>query len=55
MPYEPDYTTLVNLFFELVDSQGGKEIANNEAWKNDTQVLSSKFFQHLVSMTQLEQ
>lgn len=50
MPYEPDYTTLVNLFVELVDSQAGKEIANNEAWKNDAQVLSSKLFQHLVSM-----
>ena len=50
MPYEPDYTTLVNLFFELVDSQGDKEIANNEAWKNDAQVLSIKLFQHLVSM-----
>lgn len=50
MPYEPDYTTLVNLFFELVDSQGDKEIANNEAWKNDARVLSMKLFNHLVSM-----
>ncbi len=49
MPYEPDYTILVNLFVKLVDSQAGKEIADNESWKNDAQVLSSKLFQHLVS------
>ena len=50
---ERDYSTLLSLFIQLVDSQAGRKIPAGDAWLNDAQVLATKLFQHLVSMQSL--
>ena len=50
MNYEPDFTTLLGLFIQLVQSQAGKRIVAEEEWKNDAQVIETKRFGHLASM-----
>lgn len=53
MPYEPDFSMLLDLFVSLIDSQAGKSIGEGQAWKNDAQVLSLKLHHHLFSMRSL--
>lgn len=53
MPYAQDYSTLLNLFIQLVQSQAGKKIDHGDAWQNDAQVLANKLFRHLVAMQTL--
>jgi Family of unknown function (DUF5677) len=48
-----EYTTLLNLFSQLVQSQATKPIADGDEWQNDAQTLSIKLFRHLVSMQTL--
>lgn len=50
---ERDYSTLLGLFIQLVDSQAGRNIPAGDAWLNDAQLLATKLFQHLVSMQSL--
>lgn len=45
-----EYTELLSLFAELVQSQANKPIAEGDEWQNDAQTLSIKLFRHLVSM-----
>ncbi len=53
MTYDADFSTLLDLFIRLVDSQTGRKIEPGDAWLNDAQVLAKKLFQHLVSMQTL--
>lgn len=53
MNHDTDYSTLLDLFIRLVESQAGIEIDNESAWLNDAQVLAIKLFRHLVSMRAL--
>lgn len=53
MSHDADYSTLLDLFIRLVESQAGIEIEDGGAWLNDAQVLSIKLFRHLVSMRAL--
>ncbi|UUZ77851.1 hypothetical protein LP414_13120 [Polaromonas sp. P1(28)-13] len=53
MHYSADYSTLLDLFIRLVQSQAGKRIESGEAWRNDAQTLSVKLFRHLVSIQTL--
>ena len=53
MSYNADYSTLLDLFIQLVQSQAGKKIDSSEEWLNDAQTLSVKLFRHLVSMQML--
>ena len=53
MAYDSDYSTLLDLFVRLVESQAGVEIEEGSAWLNDAQVLATKLFRHLVSMRAL--
>ncbi|MBA2410913.1 MAG: hypothetical protein H0V62_14535 [Gammaproteobacteria bacterium] len=53
IPYEPDFTILLDLFVSLVDSQADKPIDDGQAWQNDSQVLSLKLHRHLFSMRSL--
>ena len=48
-----DYSTLLDLFIRLVESQAGKKIKSGDEWLNDAQVLATKLFRHLVSMQTL--
>ncbi len=50
IPYETEYSALLSLFIELIESQHGKEIEPNNEWLNDAQILSIKLFRHLASM-----
>jgi hypothetical protein len=50
MSYDADYSTLLDLFTRLVQSQVGKKIEPGAEWLNDAQTLSIKLFRHLVSM-----
>jgi len=43
----------MHLFFRLVQSEAGKDIAPEVAWKNDAQVLAVKIFRHLASVQHL--
>lgn len=45
-----DYSTLLDLFMQLVQSQADRKIFAGDAWLNDAQVLARKLFGHLVSM-----
>ena len=53
MSCNADYSTLLDLFIQLVQSQTGKKIDSGEEWLNDAQTLSMKLFHHLVSMQML--
>ena len=53
MNHDTDYSTLLDLFIRLVESQAGIEIDNESAWLNDAQVLAIKLFRHLISMRAL--
>lgn len=53
MKYNADYSTLLNLFIQLVESQANKDIAHGDEWWNDAQTLSIKLFRHLISMQTL--
>ncbi len=53
MPHAADYSTLLDLFIRLVESQAGTKIEEGSAWLNDAQVLAIKLFRHLVSMRAL--
>lgn len=53
MSYDADYSTLLDLFIRLVDSQAGRKIEPGDGWLNDAQVLAKKLFQHLISMQTL--
>lgn len=48
-----EYEHLLDLFFQLVQSQSGKPISAGEEWRNDAQTLSIKLFRHLSSMRDL--
>ena len=50
MTYDAEYSTLLDLFIRLVESQAGKKIEPGEEWLNDAQILATKLFRHLVSM-----
>jgi AraC-like DNA-binding protein len=50
MSCSTDYSTLLDLFIRLVQSQAEKKIEPGEEWLNDAQTLSVKLFRHLVSM-----
>lgn len=50
MTLAEEYEQLLDLFFQLVQSQAGKLIKSGEEWKNDAQTLSIKLFRHLASM-----
>ena len=50
MEYKDDFKTLLDLFLRLVESNAGNVIPSGETWQNDAQILSLKFFCHLVSM-----
>ncbi len=50
MPQEAAYSILLNLFFELVESQAGKGFRLGQEWLNDAKILAKKLYQHLVSM-----
>lgn len=51
--HDRDYSTLLDLFIQLVQSQAGKKIPQGDSWLNDAQVLALKLFRHLVSMQTL--
>ena len=53
MTLSEEYEHLLDLFFQLVQSQAGKPIESGEEWKNDAQTLSIKLFRHLASMHRL--
>ena len=53
MSSDADYSTLLDLFIRLVESQAGKKIKSGVEWLNDAQVLATKPFRHLVSMQAL--
>lgn len=53
MSYDTDYSTLLDLFIRLVQSQAGKKIEPGGEWLNDAQTLAVKLFRHLVSMQTL--
>lgn len=48
--HDHDYTKLLDLFIQLVQSQADAKIPAGDAWLNDAQVLALKLFRHLVSM-----
>ena len=50
MSYDADYSTLLDLFIRLVQSQTGKQIEPGEEWLKDAEILATKLFRHLVSM-----
>lgn len=50
MSYDAEYSTLLDLFIQLVESQAEKKLKPGEEWLNDAQVLATKLFRHLVSM-----
>ncbi len=50
---ERDYSALLGLFIQLVESQAGRKIPAGDTWLNDAQVLALKLFRHLVSMQTL--
>lgn len=51
--HDRDYSTLLDLFIQLVQSREGKPIPQGDSWLNDAQVLAVKLFRHLVSMQTL--
>ena len=53
MSTNAEYSELLDLFIQLVESQAGKEIKSGDEWLNNAQVLSTKLFRHLVSMQTL--
>lgn len=53
MSQEAEYSTLLELFIRLIESQAGKKIERGDEWLNDAQVLAKKLFYHLVSMQTL--
>lgn len=53
MRYEAEYSTLMELFYQLVESQNGRDIEAGQEWRNDAQVLAVKQFRHLASMQSL--
>lgn len=53
MSHDAEYSTLLDLFIRLVDSQAGERIEAGNEWLNDAQVLAIKLFRHLVSMQTL--
>ena len=48
-----DYSTLVSLIIQLVESQNGKKVEPGKEWLHDAQTLSVKLLRHLVSMQAL--
>jgi hypothetical protein len=50
MSHDADYSTLLDLFIRLVESQAGAKIDPGDEWLNDAQTLATKLFRHLVSM-----
>ena len=48
-----EYTVLLNLVFDIVQEKAGEPLTENDAWKNDAQVLSGKFFKHMLSALNL--
>lgn len=48
--HDQDYSTLLDLFIQLVHSRAGSKIPLGDSWVNDAQVLAVKLFRHLVSM-----
>lgn len=53
MSSSSDYSTLLDLFIRLVESQAGKKIKSGDEWLNNAQVLAAKLLRHLVSMQTL--
>ncbi len=53
MSHDADYSTLLDLFIRLVDSQAGRKIEPGDEWLKDAEVLANKLFGHLVSMQTL--
>ncbi len=53
MSTNADYSTLLDLFIRLVQSQAGQKIEPGAEWLNDAQTLAVKLFRHLVSMQTL--
>jgi hypothetical protein len=51
--YEPAYSELLTVFYGLVQSRMGEEIAPGDEWQGDAQSLCRKLFRHLVSMKAL--
>jgi hypothetical protein len=50
MSHDADYSTLLDLFIRLVDSQAGIKIDPGDEWLKDAETLATKLFRHLTSM-----
>lgn len=50
IPYDTEYSALLSLLIELIESQNGNKIESENEWLNDAQILSVKLFRHLTSM-----
>lgn len=48
-----EYTDLLNLVFEIVQAKAGEPLTENNEWQNHAQVLSGKFFKHMLSALHL--
>ena len=48
--FQTEYSALLYLLIELIESQNGKKLELETKWLNDAQILSIKLFQHLTSM-----
>ena len=53
MRYEAEYSTLMELCYQIVESQNGRDIEVGQEWRNDAQVLAVKLFRHLASIQSL--
>ena len=47
---DEDYSVLLNLYAQLVNSQGGKAVDPDNPWHHDAQGISFKLFRHLATM-----
>ena len=55
MQFRAEYSTLMDLFVQLVESQRGRKIETGREWLDNAQVLSKKLYNHLASMKLLAQ
>lgn len=53
MTSQADFHLLMRLVFILIESQAGKPLDENSAWRNNAQVMAIKMFRHLSSANRL--
>ena len=53
MQLAQDYSTLLCLSFQLIESQANKKLGSQDVWLSDAQDLAVKLFRHLASMQTL--